>query len=165
MYLKGGKKLLKVIFRDYLLTICNSKNSRNSTENQQFNDKTKSKILSESIAWSIIRSLEMPLQTMKLQISLQKSIFSHLHLISIYWVSFMFQIYVTWWVYIIKAILNHKVTPDQGPGSGAISLGVLWLSILWLPDAKNWLIGKDPDAGKDWRWEEKGTTEDEMVGW
>ena len=36
--------------------------------------------------------------------------------------------------------------------------------ILWLPDAKNWLIGKDPDAGKDWRREEKGTTEDEMVG-
>ena len=30
---------------------------------------------------------------------------------------------------------------------------------------KNWLIGKDPDAGKDWRWEEKGTTENEMVGW
>ena len=37
--------------------------------------------------------------------------------------------------------------------------------ILWPPDGKNWLIGKDPDAGKDWRWEEKGTTEDEMVGW
>ena len=37
--------------------------------------------------------------------------------------------------------------------------------ILWLPDVKNWLIWKDPDAGKDWRWEEKGTTEDEMVGW
>ena len=36
---------------------------------------------------------------------------------------------------------------------------------LWPPDAKNWLIGKDPDAGKDWRQEEKGTTEDEMVGW
>ena len=36
--------------------------------------------------------------------------------------------------------------------------------ILWPPDAKSWLIGKDPDAGKDWRWE-KGTTEDEMVGW
>ena len=36
--------------------------------------------------------------------------------------------------------------------------------ILWPPDAKNWLIGKDPDAGKDWRWE-KGMTEDEMVGW
>ena len=35
---------------------------------------------------------------------------------------------------------------------------------LWPPDVKNWLIGKDPDAGKDWRWE-KGTTEDEMVGW
>ena len=37
--------------------------------------------------------------------------------------------------------------------------------ILWLPDVKNWLSGKDPDAGKDWRQEEKGTTEDEMVGW
>ena len=37
--------------------------------------------------------------------------------------------------------------------------------ILWLPDAKNWLLGKDPDVRKRWRWEEKGTTEDEMVGW
>ena len=37
--------------------------------------------------------------------------------------------------------------------------------ILWPPDAKSWLIGKDPDAGKDWGQEEKGTTEHEMVGW
>ena len=44
--------------------------------------------------------------------------------------------------------------------------------ILWPPDSKNWLIWKDSDAGKDWRWEEKGmtgeekgTTEDEMAGW
>ena len=37
--------------------------------------------------------------------------------------------------------------------------------ILWPPDVKSWLIGKDPDAGKDWGQEEKGTTEDEMVGW
>ena len=37
--------------------------------------------------------------------------------------------------------------------------------IFWPPDAKNWLTGKDPDSGKDWRWEEKGTTEDEIVGW
>ena len=37
--------------------------------------------------------------------------------------------------------------------------------ILWPPDAKSWLIWKDPDAGKDWRQEEKGTTEDKMVGW
>ena len=36
--------------------------------------------------------------------------------------------------------------------------------ILWPPDVKHWLIWKDPDAGKDWRWEEKGTTEDEIVG-
>ena len=37
--------------------------------------------------------------------------------------------------------------------------------ILWPPDAKNWLIRKDLDAGKDWRQEEKETTKDEMVGW
>ena len=36
--------------------------------------------------------------------------------------------------------------------------------ILWPSDAKSWLIGKDPDAGKDWRWEEKGMTENEMDG-
>ena len=36
--------------------------------------------------------------------------------------------------------------------------------ILWPPDEKSWLIWKDPDAGKDWRQEEKGMTEDEMVG-
>ena len=38
-------------------------------------------------------------------------------------------------------------------------------AIFWPLDAKNWLIGKDPDAGKDWRQEEKGTTEVKMVGW
>ena len=37
--------------------------------------------------------------------------------------------------------------------------------ILWPPDVKSWLIGKDPDAGRDWGQEEKGMTEDEMVGW
>ena len=37
--------------------------------------------------------------------------------------------------------------------------------MLWPPDAKNWVNGKDPDAGQNWRQEEKGTTEDEMVRW
>ena len=41
----------------------------------------------------------------------------------------------------------------------------LRLPIIWPPEAKSWLIWKDPDAGKDWRREEKGLTEDEMVGW
>ena len=45
-----------------------------------------------------------------------------------------------------------KVTWDETP-------------IFWSPDVKNWLIGKDPDAGKDWRREEKGTTEDESWWW
>ena len=36
---------------------------------------------------------------------------------------------------------------------------------LWPPDAKSWLIGKDPDPGKDWGQEEKGETEGEMIGW
>ena len=39
------------------------------------------------------------------------------------------------------------------------------IPIIWQPDVKNWLIGKDPDPGKDFRQEEKGITEDEMVGW
>ena len=38
-------------------------------------------------------------------------------------------------------------------------------SVLWPPHTKSWLIGKDSDAGRDWRQEEKGTTEDEMAGW
>ena len=38
-------------------------------------------------------------------------------------------------------------------------------SKLWLPDGKSWLIGKDPDSGKDWRQEKKEVSEDEMVGW
>ena len=37
--------------------------------------------------------------------------------------------------------------------------------ILWPPDSKSWLVRKDPDVGKDWRQKEKGTTENEMVGW
>ena len=41
----------------------------------------------------------------------------------------------------------------------------LKLQYFWPPDEKNWLIWKDPDAGKDWRWEEKGMKEDEMAGW
>ena len=39
------------------------------------------------------------------------------------------------------------------------------IPILWPSDVKNWLIGKDPDAGKDWRWKEKRVTEDNMVAW
>ena len=39
------------------------------------------------------------------------------------------------------------------------------IPVLWPPDSKRWLIWKDPDARKEWRWEEKGTTENEMVGW
>ena len=37
--------------------------------------------------------------------------------------------------------------------------------VVWPPHEKSWLIGKDPDAGRGWGWEEKGTTEDEMAGW
>ena len=37
--------------------------------------------------------------------------------------------------------------------------------ILWPPDVESWLTGKDPDVGIDWKWEEKGVTEHEMVGW
>ena len=52
------------------------------------------------------------------------------------------------WVYLSFSPLSEAETPT-----------------LWPPDVKNWLIRKDPDTGKDWRQEEKGTTENEMVGW
>ena len=52
--------------------------------------------------------------------------------------------------------------PTKQPNSARL---ITLTPILWPPDVKSWLIWKDPDAGKDWRWEEKGTTEDEMAGW
>ena len=55
-----------------------------------------------------------------------------------------------------KWCIFAKWKPDQ------ISISAL---ILWPPNTEKWLIGKDPDAGKDWRQEEKGMTEGEMVGW
>ena len=59
--------------------------------------------------------------------------------------------------------VNHKVNQSWiFIGRTNTEAGV---PILWSPNMKNWLTGKDPDAGKDWRQEEKGTTEDEMVGW
>ena len=58
---------------------------------------------------------------------------------------------------------NQSILKEISP---EYSLQGLMLKLrFWPPDAKNWLIGKNPDAGKDWRWEEKGMTEDEMVGW
>ena len=67
---------------------------------------------------------------------------------------------VLWWSQPCKPV--HPKGNQQWIFIGRTDAEVL---ILWPPDAKSWFIGKDPDAGKDWRWEEKGTTEDEMVGW
>ena len=78
-----------------------------------------------------------------------------------------------WGVWCLKSPLDCKeIKPVNPKGNQEIS----WLfigktdaeaevPILWPPDSKSWLIGKDPDAGKDWRQEEKGTTEHETVGW
>ena len=58
---------------------------------------------------------------------------------------------------------NQSILKEISPGC---SLEGLMLKLkCWPPHAKSWLIGKDPDAGRDWGQEEKGTTEDEMVGW
>ena len=58
---------------------------------------------------------------------------------------------------------TQPIHPKQNPSW--IFIGRTETPILWPPDAKNWLLGKDLDAGKDWRQEEKGITEDEMAGW
>ena len=57
---------------------------------------------------------------------------------------------------------NQSILKEINPGRTGAEAEA---PILRPPDAKNWLIGKDPDAGKDWRQEEKGTTKEEMVGW
>ena len=61
--------------------------------------------------------------------------------------------------------LNQSILKEINPVFIGRTDAEVETSILWPPDAKNWLIWKDPDTGKDQRWEEKGTTEDEMIGW
>ena len=61
---------------------------------------------------------------------------------------------------------NQSILKEISPGCSLEGILLnLKLPILWSPDAKSWLIGKDADAGKDWGQEEKGTIEDEMAGW
>ena len=61
---------------------------------------------------------------------------------------------------------NQSILKEISPECSLEGLMLkLKLQYFWPPDMKNWLIGKDPDPGKDWRQEEKGMTEDEMVGW
>ena len=60
---------------------------------------------------------------------------------------------------------NQSILNEISPEYSLEGLMLKLKLILWPPDVKNWLIGKDSDAGKDWRQEEKGTTEDKMAGW
>ena len=60
---------------------------------------------------------------------------------------------------------NQSILKEISPGVRWKDWCWSWNPILWPPDVKSWLIRKDPDAGKDWGQEVKGTTEDEMVGW
>ena len=57
----------------------------------------------------------------------------------------------------------QPVSPKENQSWIFIGRTDVEVPVLWPPDAENWLIGKDPDAGKDWRQEEKGTTEDQIV--
>ena len=68
----------------------------------------------------------------------------------------------------LESALDSKETKSANPkGNQSWTLTGCWnwASNTWPPDVKNWLTWKDPDVGKDWRLEEKGTTEDEMVVW
>ena len=77
------------------------------------------------------------------------------------------------WIVVLENTLeNHSDSTEIKPVNPKENLSWIFIGrtdakaegpILWPPDAKNWLIGKDPDAGKDWRLEEKGTTEDKMI--
>ena len=71
------------------------------------------------------------------------------------------------WRRLLKSPLDCKeIKPVNPKGNQSwVFIGRTDTPILWPPDAQSWLIRKDPDAGKDWRQEEKRMTEDEMVGW
>ena len=79
--------------------------------------------------------------------------------------------YWCFWTVVLEKTLegplnSKKIQPVHPKGNQSwIFIGRTDAPILWPPDAKSWLIGKDPDAGKDWRYEEKGMTEDETAGW
>ena len=60
---------------------------------------------------------------------------------------------------------KQSILKEISPEDSLEGLMLKLKPVFWPPDAKDWLIWKDPDAGKDRRQEEKGTTEDEMVGW
>ena len=60
---------------------------------------------------------------------------------------------------------NQSILKEISPECSLERLMLKLKPILWPHDTKSWLIWKDPDVGKDWRWEEKGTTEDEIIGW
>ena len=62
----------------------------------------------------------------------------------------------------IKPVGPKEISPEYSLEGLMLKLK---LQYFWPPDVKIWLVEKDPDAGKHWKWEEKGTTEDEMVGW
>ena len=69
---------------------------------------------------------------------------------------------VPWTVRRSNQSILKEISPECSLKGVMLKLKLQYFGCL---DGKNWLIGKDPDAGKDWRWEEKGTTEDEMAGW
>ena len=74
------------------------------------------------------------------------------------------------WIRLLSPLDRKEIKPVNPKGNQSwIFIGRTDVEaetpILWPPDVKNWLTGKDPDAGKDWRWKEKGMAEDKMVGW
>ena len=60
---------------------------------------------------------------------------------------------------------NQSILKEISPGCSLEDWCWSWNSYVWPPDSKSWLTGKDPDVGKDWGQEEKGMTEEKMVGW
>ena len=80
-----------------------------------------------------------------------------------------------WWTMVLeKTVESHLDCKEIKPDNPKVNQPWIFIGrtdaeaeapTLWLPDVKSWLIRKDPDAGQDWRQKEKGTTEDEMVGW
>ena len=109
-------------------------------------------LLAKLLAFALLHFVLQGQRFLLLRVSLD---FLLLHLSPLWWKGHRFRVLVLAGLVGIQSVLNIHWKDWFWS----------WNCNIWQPDVKNWLIGKDPDAGKDRRQEEKGKTEDKMVGW
>ena len=123
---------------------------------------------------SVLKSRDITLQTKTCIVKAMVFLWSCMDVRAGPWRSWVLKNWCFWTVVLektLKSPLDFKEIQPVHPEGNQFWIFIRRIDaeaetpILWPPDAKNWISGKDPHAGKDWRWDKKGTTENEMVGW